>query len=173
MTTDHDHKTSVPGDRYRHVLGHFITGVTVVTAMHDDRPVGFTCQSFGALSLDPPLIYLCPGKSSSTWPKVRAAGRFTVNMLAHDQREVCLAFAVSGGDKFADVTWTPGKMSGAPVLAGTVGRVECEVIAEHDAGDHSMVVARVLDLMAFDRLPLTFFRGTLRGLHEPADASST
>ncbi|GAA5039410.1 flavin reductase (DIM6/NTAB) family NADH-FMN oxidoreductase RutF [Thermocatellispora tengchongensis] len=173
MTTDSLPPAAISSERYRHVLGHFVTGVTVVTAMHADGPVGFTCQSFGALSLDPPLVLLCPSKVSTSWPKVAAGGRFGVNMLAHDQIALCRRFAVSGGDKFADVPWAAGRFSGAPMLPGTLGWLECEIVTVHEAGDHWIVVARVLDLAASsDRRPLTFFRGTLAGFrsHEPAES---
>jgi flavin reductase (DIM6/NTAB) family NADH-FMN oxidoreductase RutF len=165
MTTDQ--VPAVPGERYRHVLGHFVTGVTVVTATHSDGPAGFTCQSFGALSLEPALVFLCPGKASTSWPKVAASGRFCVNVLADDQSALARRFAVRGGDKFADVRWAAGRFSGAPVLSGVLGWLECEIAAVHEAGDHWFVMARVLDLAAVDdRRPLTFFRGTLAGLPE-------
>lgn len=159
---------AVSSERYRHVLGHFVTGVTVVTAMHADGPVGFTCQSFGALSLDPPLVFLSPGKASTSWPKIAASGRFGVNVLAHDQGLLARRFAARGGDRFAGVAWTAGRFSRAPMLPGTLGRLECEVVTVHEAGDHWIVVAGVLDLAAAtDRRPLTFFRGTLAGFGSP------
>jgi 3-hydroxy-9,10-secoandrosta-1,3,5(10)-triene-9,17-dione monooxygenase reductase component len=155
---------AISSESYRRVLGHFVTGVTVVTAGHADGPVGFTCQSFNALSLDPPLVLLCASKTSTSWPKVAATGRFGVNLLAHDQIALCRRFAVSGGDKFADVSWTAGRFSGAPIPSGTLGWLECEIVNTYEGGDHWIVVARVLDLAAAtDRLPLTFFRGTLAG----------
>lgn len=175
MTTD-GQPPAISSERYRHVLGHFVTGVTVVTAMHTDGPVGFTCQSFGALSLEPPLVLLCASKASTSWPKVGASGRFGVNVLAQDQIALCRRFAVSGADKFAGVTWAAGRFSGAPMLPGTLGWLECEIVTVHEAGDHWIVVARVLDLDAVtDRRPLTFFRGTLAGFgsREPAAWSSS
>ncbi|WP_021591391.1 MULTISPECIES: flavin reductase family protein [Actinomadura] len=165
MTTDSPSPPVVSSELYRHVLGHFVTGVTVVTAMHADGPVGFTCQSFGALSMDPPLILLCAGRSSTSWPKIAASGRFAVNLLADDQIAEGRRFAVSGGDKFGGVPWAAGRLSGAPMLSGVLGWLECELVSVQEAGDHWLVVARVLDLAAVpDRQPLTFFRGTLAGL---------
>ncbi|GAA3567027.1 flavin reductase family protein [Amycolatopsis ultiminotia] len=150
------------------MLGQFVTGVTVVTAMPDDGPVGFTCQSFGALSMDPPLVLLCPGKGSTSWPKVASTGRFAVNLLAQDQIAAARGFAVRGSDKFAGVRWSAGGFSGAPLLSGALGWLECEIATVHEAGDHWIVVARILDLAAATgRLPLTFFRGTLAGLGAP------
>src|ERR1700728_869398 len=94
--------------RFREVLGHFATGITIVTATDEGEPVGFSCQSFAALSLDPPMVILAPAKSSTSWPRIARAGSFCVNILGEHQESICRAFAVSGGDKFDGVEWTPG-----------------------------------------------------------------
>jgi 3-hydroxy-9,10-secoandrosta-1,3,5(10)-triene-9,17-dione monooxygenase reductase component len=143
----------------REVLGHFVSGVTVVTAMGPDGPLGFTCQSFSSLSLDPPLVTFAPSRISTTWPKLRAAGRFCVNVLSEEQRDLSQQFARSGTDKFAGVTWTLNP-HGSPVLDGVVACIDSELWAEYDGGDHTVVVARVLDLGADpSRTPLLFHRG--------------
>jgi flavin reductase (DIM6/NTAB) family NADH-FMN oxidoreductase RutF len=143
----------------RDVLGHFASGVTVVTADTDAGPIGFTCQSFSSLSLDPPLVVFAPARSSRTWPQLREIGRFCVNVLAEDQPEVSARFARSGTDKFAGVTWRSSPQ-GAPVLDGVVAWIDCRLWAEYDGGDHTLVAARVLDLGAdAGRRPLLFHRG--------------
>ncbi len=143
----------------RDVLGHFASGVTVVTAATGDGPIGFTCQSFSSLSLDPPLVALAPARSSTTWPRLRALGRFCVNVLADDQSGLSAAFARSGTDKYAGVPWRPSR-HGSPVLDGVVAWIDCELWAEYDGGDHTIVAARVLDLGAEPgRRPLLFHRG--------------
>jgi flavin reductase (DIM6/NTAB) family NADH-FMN oxidoreductase RutF len=143
----------------RDVLGHFVSGVTVVTAIGADGPVGFTCQSFSSLSLDPPLVAFAPARTSTTWPRLREAGRFCVNVLAEEQSELSRQFARSGTDKYAGVRWSPSP-SGAPVLEGVVAWIDSELWAEYDGGDHTIVVARVLDLGAdASRSPLLFHRG--------------
>src|SRR5438093_7797309 len=86
--------------RFREVMGHFCTGVAVVTAMDGEAPVGFTAQSLTSVSLDPPLVLVCPAATSSTWPRIKKAGVFCANILGQDQEAVCRAFATSGGDKF-------------------------------------------------------------------------
>jgi len=144
--------------RFREALGHFATGVTVVTAMEDVGPVGFTCQSFSSLSLDPPLVALAPAKSSTSWPRIAEAGAFCVNVLSGDQEALCRTFAVSGGDKFNGVGWRPGR-TGAPILEGSLVWVECELEAIYDAGDHELVVGLVLDLGVGSGQPLLFYRG--------------
>jgi 3-hydroxy-9,10-secoandrosta-1,3,5(10)-triene-9,17-dione monooxygenase reductase component len=146
-------------EHYRATLGHFCSGVTIVTGAVDNGPAGFTCQSFSALSLVPPLILVCPAKSSTSWPKIEAAGSFCVNILAEDQEEVGRGFAMRGSDKFVGIGWTPGPMTGAPVITGSLAWIECELEATHDAGDHVVAFGRVLDMSSQEGRPLLFFRG--------------
>ncbi|MCA0147133.1 flavin reductase family protein [Blastococcus sp. LR1] len=149
----------------RDVLGHFASGVTVLTAQTPDGPIGFTCQSFSSLSLDPPLVAFAPSRTSRTWPRLREIGRFCVNVLAEGQDDVSQNFARSGVDKFAGVPWTPSP-HGSPVLDGVIAWIDGELYAEHDGGDHTIVVARVLDLGASaERRPLLFHRGAYGLLH--------
>lgn len=150
---------AVDSSRFRQVLGHFCTGIVIVTAADDDGPVGLTCQSFSSLSLDPPLVLFCPSKSSSSWPRIKATGRFAANVLAADQEELSRRFATSGIDKFAGVGWRPGR-TGAPVLHDVLAHVECELEFVHEGGDHDIAVGRVVDLeMDHEGRPLLFFRG--------------
>ncbi len=152
----------------REVLGHFASGVTVVTALTEGGPLGFTCQAFSSLSLDPPLVVFAPGRSSRTWPRLREIGRFCVNVLAQGQDEVSRAFARSGSDKFAGVHWVPSR-HGSPVLDDVVAWIDGELWAEYDGGDHTLVVARVLDLGADPgRRPLLYHRGSYGLLQEPS-----
>jgi len=147
-----------PG-RFRQVLGHFCTGVTVITTVDEDGPAGFACQSFAALSLDPPLVLFCPSRSSATWPRIARAGHFCANVLAAGQEKLARVFGTSGTDKFAGVSWSPAP-SGAPILAGALTWVGCTVEAVHEAGDHHVVLGRVTDLGAVGReRPLLFYRG--------------
>jgi flavin reductase (DIM6/NTAB) family NADH-FMN oxidoreductase RutF len=149
----------------RDVLGHFASGVTVVTAVTGDGPIGFTCQSFSSLSLEPPLVVFAPSRTSRTWPQLRAIGRFCINVLAEGQDDVSQKFARSSADKFADVRWTPSA-HGAPVLDGVVAWIDGALSAEYDGGDHTLAVARVLDLGAEPgRRPLLFHRGAYGLLH--------
>ncbi|WP_078992917.1 flavin reductase family protein [Streptomyces sp. MMG1121] len=143
---------------FRDVLGRFASGITVVAALDAGRPVGFACQSFASLSLDPPLVMLAVGHSSTSWPRIERAGRFCVNILAEDQRATCAALGRSGDDKFADVPWSVGE-HGTVRLDGALAFVECELRAVHRAGDHHLVTAQVVALDAGqDGRPLLFFR---------------
>ncbi|MEU8616574.1 flavin reductase family protein [Streptomyces sp. NPDC048623] len=155
----------MPVDRgeFRRVLGHFASGVTIVTALDEDGPAGFACQSFASLSLDPPLVAFMVARTSTTWPRIARAGRFCVNVLGADQGALCRAFAVSGADKFAGVTWTPAPSTGSPRLTGAPAWIDCEITAVHTGGDHLIVVGRVTALDATDGPeggdPLLFHRG--------------
>jgi 3-hydroxy-9,10-secoandrosta-1,3,5(10)-triene-9,17-dione monooxygenase reductase component len=151
---------AAPGaDRFRQVLGHFCTGVTVITTVDAGGPAGFACQSFAALSLDPPMVVFCPGRSSATWPRIAAAGFFCANVLAGGQRELARRFGTSGPDKFAGVPWSPAA-SGAPILNGALTWVSGTVAAVHAAGDHYVVVGRVTELGDCRAgSPLLFYRG--------------
>ena len=148
----------------RAVLGHFCTGVAVITGHDGARPYGFACQSVTSVSLDPPYVSFCPAHTSSSWPKMRTAGRVCINVLAVGQRSLSATFATSGTDKFAEVSWAPGA-NGAPVIDGALASIEADVEFEHVAGDHSIVVARVTGLHAHaDRRPLLFYRGGYGGI---------
>ena len=151
--------------RFREVLGHFATGVTIVTAMEGGEPVGFTCQAFTSLSLDPPMVALAPGKSSTSWPRIAAAGAFCVNILAEDQEALSRDFAVSGGDKFTGVGWRPAA-NGAPLLDGALAWVECELELAHEAGDHELVLGAVQGMGVRRGRPLIYYRGGF-GRFEP------
>jgi 3-hydroxy-9,10-secoandrosta-1,3,5(10)-triene-9,17-dione monooxygenase reductase component len=143
----------------RTVLGHFATGVAVVTSMHDGEPVGMACNSFTSVSLEPPLVLFCAASSSTTWPRIQAAGKWAVNILGEDDEEVCRLFAQKDADRFAHMIFRPG-MSGAPILDGALAFVDCVTEVEHAAGDHLIVVGRVLELgYQSEGKPLLFYRG--------------
>jgi 3-hydroxy-9,10-secoandrosta-1,3,5(10)-triene-9,17-dione monooxygenase reductase component len=144
---------------FRAVLGHFCTGITIVTGMDRREPVGLTCQSFTSVSLDPPLVGFLPAKSSTSWPRIRPSGVFCVNVLTEEQEEVCRVFAQTGADKFRGVGWRPGE-TGSPIIADTLAWIDCQIVAEYDAGDHDIVVGRVIELDASRTgRPLLFYRG--------------
>ena len=146
--------------RFRQVLGHFPTGVTVVAAKGGDEPaVGLAVGSFFSVSLDPPLVGFCPGKSSSSWPRIEATGHFCVNILAEDQEDVARVFAGKGEDKFQSVGWKPAA-TGSPVIRDVLAWIDCALEEVHDAGDHYIVTGRVHELkVEREGHPLVFFRG--------------
>jgi 3-hydroxy-9,10-secoandrosta-1,3,5(10)-triene-9,17-dione monooxygenase reductase component len=144
---------------FRTVLGHFCSGIVIVTGMDAGEPVGLTAQSFLSLSLAPPLVAFAPAKTSSSWPRIRDSGSYCVNVLAEDQEEVCRTFATSGADKFSSVGWRQGR-TGSPILNGVLAWIDCRIVAEHEGGDHTIAIGQAIDLdMAARGRPLLFYRG--------------
>lgn len=144
---------------FRDVMGWYASGVTIVTAQAGGQAVGLTCQTFSSVSLDPPLVSFMPAKTSRSWPLMHEAGHFCVNILRAGQEDLAMVFASKGADKFAGVGFRHG-ITGAPILDGTLGYVECAIEDVHEAGDHHIVVGRVLGLAGVDAgEPLLYFRG--------------
>ncbi len=142
---------------FRDALGQFGTGVTIVTCMTPDGPIGITANSFSSLSLDPPMVLWAPAKSSSRYPFFMAAERFAIHVMGADQFDTCRAFA-KRGNAFDAFDWEEGE-DGVPLLTRCLSRFECTKTAEHDGGDHSIVVARVTRVTLDSGKPLLFFGG--------------
>lgn len=153
-------ETAAPSpEEMRQHLGAFATGVTVITSQDADGPVGFACQSFSSLSLSPPLVLFCVDEHSRSWPRIRAAGTFCVNVLAEDQQELCGRFGSKDGQKFDGLDWEASPW-GAPTLPDVLLRIHADVDAVHPAGDHDIVVGRVRELeQPREARPLIFYRG--------------
>lgn len=156
-----------PG-HFRKVLAHLPTGVTVIAAHGEDGPVGMAANSVTSVSLDPPLILFCPAKTSSTWPKIRDAGSFCVNIMAGHHEDVTRQFAAREADRFSGVDYS-NRPSG-PALTDAVAWIECTIDHEHEAGDHTIVVARVVAIEAAPTggEPLVFFRGNYGSFLAPS-----
>jgi 3-hydroxy-9,10-secoandrosta-1,3,5(10)-triene-9,17-dione monooxygenase reductase component len=154
---------SVDTAAFRQVLGHFPTGVVVVTSHLEDKPAGLSVGSFCSLSLDPPLVLFCVDRVSQTWPVVERTGVFCVNVLADDQEHVARMFSTRGVDRFAGIGWDAAP-SGAPILDGVLAWIDCTVERVDEGGDHFIVIGRVLDLgVRREARPLVFFRGGYGG----------
>jgi len=151
---------------FRHVLGQFCTGITIITTVHDDVPVGFACQSFAALSLEPPLVLFCPTKVSRSWQAIEASGKFCVNVLHENQKDVSARFGSKELDKFAGIDWSSSHL-GLPVIIGTLAHIDCSVASVHDGGDHFVVFGAVHSLSDVPKekpRPLLFYRGEYTGI---------
>jgi 3-hydroxy-9,10-secoandrosta-1,3,5(10)-triene-9,17-dione monooxygenase reductase component len=155
--------TGVDGGDLRRVAGLFPTGVAVITTTLDDEPYGFAANAFTSLSLDPPLVLVCAARGSGTRPALVASGRFTVNLLAADQEEVCRAFATRGADRFAGVSWEPGH-GGAPRIHGAIAHLDCNLHSLLPGGDHVIFTGLVTSVDENGEDPLVFFRGAFRKL---------
>ncbi|WP_296607362.1 flavin reductase family protein [Nocardioides sp.] len=145
---------------FRRTLAEFASGVTVVAAVDGGDPVGFACQSFTSVSLDPPLVLFCVTSDSRTWPRIRSAGRFSINVLAEDQHDLCTRFGTRTGSRFDGLEWELSRW-GTPSLPGALARLHCELHTVHDGGDHRIVVGEVVDLERSETSepPMVFFRG--------------
>ena len=145
---------------FRDVLGHYPTGVVLVTAMSATaEPIGMIVGSFTSVSLDPPLVAYLPTTTSKSYAVLREAQTFCINVLSADQEAVCRRFAGPGDDKWAGVEWSPSP-GGAPILDGAVAWIECTPEAETEAGDHFIVLGRVRELGVLNPMaPLLFFQG--------------
>jgi flavin reductase (DIM6/NTAB) family NADH-FMN oxidoreductase RutF len=155
----------MPIDRasFKRVLGSLAAGVTIVTTLGEDgRPYGLTATAFTSVSLDPPLVLVCVDKRSESHPHFLARRIFAVNLLAAEQQELSNRFAVSGGEKFADLRVTRA-VSGAPVLSGCLGYVDCTIVNSIGAGDHTILIGQVeaADIQEGGE-PLVYFRSAYR-----------
>lgn len=152
--------TAFDSATFRRVLGHYPTGVSVVTAVEgDDGATGMVVGSFTSVSLDPPLVAFFPAKNSQSWPRIERAGKFCVNILASDQQALCRQFSAKGPDKFMGVAHRVSA-NGSPILDGVVAWIDCQLEAVHEAGDHYIVLGRVIALeVETPGKPLLFFQG--------------
>lgn len=146
---------------FRNAMGNFCSGVVVVTGIENEAAVGFTAQSFVSLSLAPKLIAICPAKSSASWGKIRESGSFCINVLTAEQTDLSNAMARSGGNKFEGIDWRKGE-TGSPILQGSLCHIDCKLLIEHDAGDHTIAVGEVIDFQVAEAksAPLLFFGGS-------------
>lgn len=150
-------------------MGRFATGVALVTAAPGGKPAGLIVNSLASVSLEPPLVSFCPARNSLTWQRMRRTGRFAVNVLEQDHEGFARRAAPAGADRFAGIDWEFGS-GGAPLLSDALATLECEIVAEHPAGDHWIVVGRV-DALRASRVgqPLIFFAGTFGVLSTVSD----
>src|SRR6476469_10883721 len=156
-------EAAIPSQTFRRVLGHFVTGVTVVTALDGDRPFGITVNALSFVSLDPPLVMVALDRRRFLTPIVRAAGRYAVNILSEDQQALSDCFAGApvepGREDFCGASWQPGE-TGLPLLDGAIATLECTVVETFSAGDHDLFIGRV-DSLAQHRAdipPLLYYR---------------
>jgi len=153
--------TAIEPLSFRKALGHYASGITVITSHIDDQPLGFTCQSFYSVSMNPPLVSFSVMSSSASYPGIRQAGRFAVNILSDEQAGISNQFARQGTDKWRGVGWQASPL-GNPIIAGSLHWLDCEIHAEHAAGDHLIVIGEVkaLNLQeATATQPLLYFKG--------------
>jgi flavin reductase (DIM6/NTAB) family NADH-FMN oxidoreductase RutF len=153
-----EHLSPNEAAHFRKVLGRYPTGVVVITTDHEGDLQGMAANSFISVSLDPPLVAFCPARASSTWPLMRPAGRMVLNILGGDHEEISRRFAARGIDRFEGVSHHPAP-GGGPILDAAIGWLDCTLEAEHDGGDHTIVVVRVEALGLREGDSLVFMGG--------------
>jgi flavin reductase (DIM6/NTAB) family NADH-FMN oxidoreductase RutF len=148
----------------RRVMGHFATGVTVITTFSKEGKLhGLTANAVSSLSLEPPLLIICVDKKAESYASFEESRVFTVNILAQDQEDISRRFAVSGGEKFEGVAFRRGA-NGAPILNGALAHLECKLHAVFDGGDHTIYLGLIEEAETREARPLLFFRGGYREL---------
>jgi 3-hydroxy-9,10-secoandrosta-1,3,5(10)-triene-9,17-dione monooxygenase reductase component len=159
------HRAPTPDARsFRDALGRFATGVAFVTAAPDGEATGLIVNSLTSVSLEPPLVSFCPSRSSLTWSRMRRARRFGVNVLGLQHERFAERATPAGADRFAGLDWDLGP-GGVPLLADAIASLECEIVAEHPAGDHWIVVGSVDKLRISPiKNPLVCFAGAFCAL---------
>jgi flavin reductase (DIM6/NTAB) family NADH-FMN oxidoreductase RutF len=149
----------------RDAMGCFATGITIVTALEQGRPIGLTANSFTSVSLEPPLLLVCIAETAGSGRVLREAAHFGVNVLQIGQQPASSRFAGKDEDRFAATAWAPGE-TGVPVLGGSLVSFECKRHAVHEGGDHFILVGEVVRAQFEPRRdPLLYFRGKYRRLH--------
>ena len=149
--------------RFRQAMGHFASGVTVVTTASTGELYGMTVSSFSSLSLNPPLVLICIDKSVPSHDMIRDSGRFVVNILEERQEHLSRRFAATANDKFKGVAWHSGQL-GLPVLDNTLAAIECRLRDALDGGDHTIFVGEVVDAEVREGAPLLYYRRGYREL---------
>jgi 3-hydroxy-9,10-secoandrosta-1,3,5(10)-triene-9,17-dione monooxygenase reductase component len=158
--------TALDSRTFREALGLYASGITVIAGHDGAEPLGFTCQSFYSVSVDPPLISFSVMITSSTYPRIRETGKFSVNVLSKAQQPISNQFARKGIDKWAGVAWSLSDGQN-PIIDGTLTWLDCEILAEHQAGDHYIVIGQVVTIgPQHIEEPLVYFKGNYRHLND-------
>lgn len=152
----------VDPERFREVVGHFGSGVTVVTTRDGTTDYGTTASSVASLSLQPPMMVVCLNEESATGQAVHDSGIFVINVLSRPQTDLARRFAVKGGDKFSTVGYERGQL-GAPLLSGALAHIECQVTARVAGGSHTVLLGEVQNAVALEGDPLVYYRGSFGG----------
>jgi flavin reductase (DIM6/NTAB) family NADH-FMN oxidoreductase RutF len=151
-------------NQLRQVMGHFATGVTIITTLNKDGQMhGLTANAFTSVSLEPPLLLISVDKKAESYPAFEESKVFTVNILADEQEALSRKFAVSGGNKFEGVAYRRGA-NGAAILDGTLAHIECTLYAAYDGGDHSIYLGEIQEAEVREGKPLVFYRGGYRAI---------
>jgi 3-hydroxy-9,10-secoandrosta-1,3,5(10)-triene-9,17-dione monooxygenase reductase component len=166
--SDQPRLTTTDSANFRNVLGRLPTGVVIITGGDPNRPSGLVVGSFMSVSLDPPLVAVCPALTSQSWTPIAESGHFCANVLAEGQETLARRFSASaatGIDKFDGIGWEPSPATGAPLLEGVAAWIDCRIERTLEAGDHWLVLGEVLELSVHsEESALVFHGGAFRTL---------
>ncbi|MFD1210596.1 flavin reductase family protein [Arthrobacter sp. GCM10027362] len=159
----------IDSDHYRAVMRHLPTGVAAVCSTDpvSGAQNGMVVGTFASLSMDPALVTFSVTHTSTSWPKIAAAGRFGISLLSEDQQQVCRALSAKGGDKLSTVAWSESGW-GTPHIHGSLAWFDCRVEQQITAGDHLIVIASVLEMTPGEGTPLIFHGGRFGSFRETA-----
>ena len=152
---------SIDQATFRQAMGHFATGITIVTTSHGDTLYGLTVTAFASLSLEPPLVLICIDKKTPAHTGLIAAEHFAVNFLSEDQENISRHFATRQQDKFTDIEYALGP-HGSPLLEDAMVNIECKIKDRFPGGDHTVIVGEVLHVHIREQMPLLYFRSGYR-----------
>lgn len=161
MNSSKENKELLPlveQNQFKHVIGHFASGVSIITVRNNGVDFGITASAVSSVSVEPPMLLVCVNKSTGTCHAISAAESFTVNIMNETQKDLALKFARPNTDKFKNVHFSYGKL-GNPVLEGTLAQLECRVVEEVTGGTHSVFLAEVQNAQAANADPLVYYRG--------------
>ncbi len=156
---------------FRNVIGHFASGVTIITARHEGVNYGLTANAVSSLSLDPPMMLVCINKSTGTQTAIAKAKVFAVNILREGQQVIARQFATPHPDKFRDIPIVFGEL-GVPLLSDMLATIECRVVGEVTGGTHAVFLAEVQAAHAEEGMPLAYYRGKMGTFVFPSDESN-
>jgi flavin reductase (DIM6/NTAB) family NADH-FMN oxidoreductase RutF len=160
----------VSADDFKSAMASFAAGVTIVTTIDGDGvPQAVTATAFSSVSLTPPLCLVCIGKRARTYRPLLLKGLFAVNILRAEQEWLSNRFASKIADRFASVSWSPGEITGCPLIEEALACMECEVVEVHSGGDHDIFLARPMAVRVHQGAPLVYFRGEYSSLPPSAD----
>lgn len=162
-------ETRFTSDHFRKVLGHYPTGVSVITAAADGRAAAMVVGTFTSVSLDPPLVGFLPDKGSTSWPRIHESGRFCVNVLAADDAAVCKQMSAKGADKFSSVGYRLSG-NGSPILDCALAWIDCDIVSISETGDHFFVLGAVRELETQRQTEPMIFLGGKFGRFAAQDA---
>ncbi|MFK9093533.1 flavin reductase family protein [Bacillus salipaludis] len=155
----------VEQDQFKHVIGHFASGVSIITVRSNEVDFGITASAVSSVSADPPMLLVCVNKNTGTCHAISDAESFTVNIMKDSQKDLALRFARANTDKFSGIEFSYGEL-GNPVLADTLATLECRVVEEVTGGTHSVFLAEVQNAQAASGKPLVYYRGKFGQFNE-------